>query len=135
MLHHWTHAILVSIKGHESNYQFPLTEDNLEIAAALEEKLKGDDDKATIIAFHEFIKIILYPRSQNDILNESDKWTDLIECLFALSALQEGGIFKSAHESTQMMSCAKYHIRGALLYEGYANRGHFNNSLYRYVYC
>lgn len=104
-------------------------------AAALESSLKADDQSSSVTAFHEFIKSILYPRSDNSFNSESDKWTDLIECLFALSALKEGGIFKGAHESTQMISYATYHIRGAILFEGYANRGRFNHNLYRYDCC
>jgi len=46
------------------------------------------------------------------------RWDDPFEGLFALSALQEDGTFKSAQLATQAFAQMKYHIWGAILYQG-----------------
>ncbi|PPR05282.1 hypothetical protein CVT26_011477 [Gymnopilus dilepis] len=133
LLHHWTHAIMLTLEGHTSGYQFPLTDSDKENARQLRDILKSGSTSGGITAFHHFIKPLLYSRTDSESMNEYTKWNEPVECLLAMSALREGGTFKSAHESTQILSYTGYHIRSAILYEGYANRKAFGDNLYKSV--
>ena len=59
LLHHWTHAILVSLDGHELQYIFPLTDSHKELAEALLAVLKGGSETEAVMAFHSFIYPVL----------------------------------------------------------------------------
>lgn len=77
------------------------------------------DSNPLIIAFHQFIKHILYPRkSPNKGCHISSKWDIPVECLFAIYNLQEDGLFKPPRLVTQTFAKVKYHIRGVILFEG-----------------
>jgi hypothetical protein len=119
LLHHWTHAMLITIEHEDSVYKFPLRDEDLVRAAKLKEALKGDPRTIPIDAFHNFIKPLLYPKTTGRPEGDYSRWDDPFECLFALSALREDGWFKPANLITQTYAQMKYHIRGAILYEGF----------------
>lgn len=120
LLHQWTVAILRSING-DGFYKFYLTDEHVMSAATLKSLLQQSNPTPTLDvmmdAFHDFIKFILFPQVYEG--RKYSKWDTPMECLFALTALQTGGIFKEAHNVTQMFAQTAYHIRGALIYEAY----------------
>jgi len=119
LLHHWTHAILVTIEGHRSGYKFPLTPDDYERAAKLKSGLKGDSNVVLIDTFHDFIKLFLYPKKVGRPKSDYSKWDDPFECLYALSALREDGNFQPASTVTRTFAQMEYHFHGAILYEAF----------------
>ena len=121
LLHQWTHAILLSIDGHDSGYQFPLTEDDLARASTLKDGLQQSPRTLHIEAFHMFIKPFMYPKLEGRSDGPYTKWDDVFECLFALSTLREDGNFQHASQVTQMFAKMKYFIRCTILYEAMRN--------------
>lgn len=117
LLHQWTHAILVTIDGHDSGYKFPLTKDDLGRAQKLKDALQQSPKSLHIEDFHDFIKPFMYPKTEGRSLGHYTKWDDVFECLFALSALREDGNFQPAGLITQMFAKMKYFIRSTILYE------------------
>jgi len=120
LLHQWTYAILVTIEGHESGYQFPLTLGDLERAANLKSGLQGDANVVLFDVFHDFIKPLLYPK-QAGLRPEGDysKWDDPLECMYAIAALRHDGTFQPAENVTGTFAMIKYHWRGAALYQAF----------------
>jgi hypothetical protein len=117
LLHQWTHAILITIDGHESGYKFPLTEDDLGRASMLKNALQQCPKESHIEIFHNFIMPFMYPKVEGRRVGSYTKWDDVFECLFSLSALREDGNFQPASLVTQMFAKMKYFIRSAILYE------------------
>ena len=134
LLHQWTLAILRTLED-DTFYSFTLSDDHVEAAKFFKSTLLASapapapPSPAAVEAFHDFIKFILFPQEQ--IPTASSKWEEPIECLFALTALQPGGIFKEAHNITQMFAQTSYHIRGAILFEGYRLQEEFEGNLYK----
>lgn len=117
LLHQWTHAILLTIEGHESGYKFPLTNDNLNRASILKDALQQSPNAPHIDVFHDFIKPFIYPKLEGRSNGPYTKWDDVFECLFALSALHEDGNFQLASLVTPMFAKMKYFIRSTILYQ------------------
>lgn len=117
LLHQWTHAILLTIDGHNSDYTFPLTKDDLNRASTLKNALQQSPKTLHIDIFHNFIKPFMYPKFEGRSEGPYTKWDDVFECLFALSALREDGNFQPAGLVTQMFAKMKYFIRSTILYE------------------
>ena len=59
----------------------------------------------------------MYPKTEGRRLGPYNKWDDVFECLFALSALREEGNFLPANQITQMFANMKYFIQSTILYE------------------
>ena len=118
LLHQWTHAILFSIPGHDSGYQFPLTESDLERASQLKEALQQSPELIHLELFHNFIMPFMYPKVEGRSDGPYTRWDDVSECLFALSSLNEDGNFKPAGLVTGMFAKMKYFIRSTILYQG-----------------
>ena len=110
--------MLVTLEGHDSGYKFPLTEEDQMRAAKLKKGLQGDPSVDLTGNFHGFIQPLLYVKTIGRSKGDYTRWDDPFEGLFALSALQEDGTFKSAELVTQAFAQMKYHIRGAILYQG-----------------
>ena len=121
LLHQWSHAILLSISGHESGYKFPLTEGDLDKAAKLKDALQQSPKLLHIEVFHDFIMPFMYPKVEGRSNGPYTKWDDVFECLFAISALREDGNFEAANQVTQMFAKMVYFIRTTMLYEGVRN--------------
>ena len=122
LLHQWTHAILITIDGHESGYTFPLTEDDIQRASILKNAIKQTPKSLHIDDFHNFIKPFMYLKVVGRSIGPFTKWDDVFECLFALSALREDGNFQPAGLITQMFVKMKYFIRSMVLYEAMRER-------------
>ncbi|EDR11764.1 uncharacterized protein LACBIDRAFT_313486 [Laccaria bicolor S238N-H82] len=137
LLHKWVHAILVTLEPNEpSGYMFPLTHGDRVRAAALKIALQSEDQDNVVLILHQFLKPLFYPldRSGLDAAQVvAGKWGEVNECLQALTALQSDGTFKEAHNVTQMYAKLCYHIRAAILYEGYLNADKFGGDLYESV--
>lgn len=118
ILHQWTHAILLTIPGHDSGYKFPLTEDDLDRASTLKDALQQSPKLLHIEVFHNFIKPFMYPKVEGRSPGPYTKWDDVSECLFALSSLNEDGNFKPAGIVTPIFAKMKYFIRNTILYQG-----------------
>lgn len=133
LLHEWTVAILKSTKDHSSGYKFGLSSDHEQATRELESSLHSitKPTEHTVQVFHKFIKHVLFPPTKRT--GRYNKWDNPIERLFALSALQHGGIFKQPLNITQMFAYTSYHIRGAILFEGYKihENDDFAGDLYR----
>lgn len=117
LLHQWTHAILLTIPGHDSGYKFPLTGDDLDRASKLKDALQQSPKSLHLELFHDFIMPFMYPKVEGRSLGLYTKWDDVSECLFALSSLSEDGNFKAAGLVTQMFAKMKYFIRSTILYQ------------------
>lgn len=97
----------------------------------------GDDDDILdsdlICSFHAFICPFLYPRAQSTG-HKPSKWNNPIERFMAVYSLQADRTFRKAQDVTQLFAILTYHIRGAILYQGFLNCDNFDGNLYRYVY-
>ena len=63
LLHHFTHALLVTIDDHKPGYKIPLTDEDKERTKTLKLCLQGKSEtKLLIDTFHDFIKPLLYPK-------------------------------------------------------------------------
>jgi hypothetical protein len=93
--------------------------------------LKSGPASESVEPFHLFMYSILVPCTSSEDADEYSKWNESSECLFALSALREDGNFDPPHDVTQMFAQTTYHIRGAILFEGYRIKGDFGNDLVR----
>ena len=73
-------------------------------------------EDAALRAFHDFFKhfLLITTDSTND---EDIKWSNVLECLMAIYALQEDGNFRQPSGVSQMFATLHYHIRGAIVYE------------------
>lgn len=123
LLHQWTHAILLTVEGHESGYQFPLTDDDYQRASKLKDALQQSPKELHLEVFHDFIKPFMYPKVEGRSPGPFSKWDDVFECLFALSALRDDGNFQPAGLVTQMFAKMEYFIRNSMLYEGTRQEG------------
>ena len=132
-LHKWIHAILITLEPDQpSGYRFPLTKGDGDRAKALKMALQSEDQDNIVLVLHQFLKPLLYPldRSGLDSTHVAGKWGEVHECLQALTALESDGTFKAAHDVTQMYAKLSYHIRAAILYEGYLNAHNFGGNVY-----
>ncbi|KIM38448.1 hypothetical protein M413DRAFT_75856, partial [Hebeloma cylindrosporum] len=118
LLHQWTHAIMLTLEGHESGYTFPLTDEDKSNAMALREALRADSTDLPIDTFHVFIKPLLYPKNHGLVPGSYSKFNEPFECFYALRALRDDGNFQPADMVTQTFAKFKYFIRGTVLYEG-----------------
>ena len=94
-----------------------MTEGDLGRASLLKDALQQSLKTLHIEVFHDFIMPFMYPKVEGRSLGPYNKWDDVFECLFALSALREDGNFLPANQITQMFAKMKYFIRSAILYE------------------
>jgi hypothetical protein len=95
-----------------------LTEDDLDRASSLKNALQEAPNALHIELFHSFIMPFMYPKVEGRRPGPYNKWDDVFECLFALSALRKDGNFQPANQVTQMFAKMKYFIRSTILYEG-----------------
>lgn len=95
-----------------------MTKDDLANAAVLKDALQNSPKDLHIEVFHNFIMPFMYPKVEGRRPGPYNKWDDVFECLFALSALREDGNFQPANQVTQMFAKMKYFIRSTILYEG-----------------
>jgi hypothetical protein len=94
-----------------------LTEEDHGRALILKNALQDSPKTLHIEVFHNFIMPFMYPKVEGRSLGPYNKWDDVFECLFALSALREDGNFHAANQVTQMFAKMKYFIRSTILYE------------------
>ncbi|KIM35047.1 hypothetical protein M413DRAFT_79781, partial [Hebeloma cylindrosporum] len=118
LLHQWTHAVMVTLEGHESGYTFPLTDEDKSNAMALRDALLDESTDFPIDVFHIFIKPLLYPKDHTLIPGPYSKFNEPFECFYALRNLRDDGNFNPADLVTQMFAKFKYFIRATVLYQG-----------------
>jgi hypothetical protein len=94
-----------------------LTEDDRGRALILKNLLQESPKTLHIEVFHDFIMPFMYPKVEGRTVGPYNKWDDVFECLFALSALREDGNFLPANQVTQMFAKMKYFIRSTILHE------------------
>ena len=116
--HQWTHAVMLTIDGHESGYTFPLTEEDKRNALELKKALIAQPKKLHIDLFHVFIKPLVYPMDHSLIPGPYSKFNEPFECFYALSCLREDGNFQPPNLVTQKFARMKYFTRGTVLYQG-----------------
>ena len=79
LLHQWTHVILLTIDGHDSDYKFSLTEDDLNRASILKKALQQSPTTFHIDIFHNFIKPFRYPKCQGQSEGSYTKWNNVVQ--------------------------------------------------------
>ena len=88
--------------------------DSSECGGERRERSKYED--SALRAFHDFFKHFLLVTT--DLPTDEDiKWTNVLECLMAIYALQEDGNFRQPSSVSQMFATLHYHIRGAIVHE------------------
>ena len=95
-----------------------MTQDDIDRASILKNCLQQSPKNLYIEVFHNFIMPFMYPKVEGRRAGPYNKWDDVFECLFALSALREDGNFLPANLITQMFAKMKYFIRSTILYQG-----------------
>ena len=92
-------------------------------------------DSELVQVVHDFVQSIVYPRARTDttLRHTPSKWDDPIERFIAINSLQPDGNFRPARLVTQVFVIFHYHIRGAILYEGYSRLDEFEGDIYKYV--
>lgn len=127
-LHSLVYSVLLSHKGHPSNYKFPLPPDFTQRIVALESCLAGPITADHLTIFHDFIYPLL--SSQSSVLEEN-KWSMVLECWLALYAMEMEGNFLNASQLTGLLAKMTYHCRAVTFYQSYLHRKDFlNDSVY-----
>ena len=78
-------------------------------------------EDAALRVFHDFFKHFLLVTTDSTT-DEDIKWSNVLECLMAIYALQEDGNFRQPSGVSQMFAALHYHIRGAIVYEALCMR-------------
>jgi hypothetical protein len=132
LLHTLAYAILLTLQGHPSGYQFPLTDTERRAGFRLLNILNGEPGDA-LVAFHDFVFPFLAGRDDPHTLDHAEysKWNEVIECFLAIISLKPDGNFKQARDVTQVFAKLEYACRGAVLYEALKNRMNFYNDPYQ----
>ena len=132
LLHQWSHAIMLSLEGHESGYTFPLTDEDKHNASELKAALIAQPQELHVELFHTFIKPLFYPKDHSVIPGPYSKFNEPFECLYALSALRADGNFQPSDQVTQLFARMKYFVRGTMLHEGLSKS---TGDLYKLSVC
>lgn len=130
-LHQFALAILLTLEGNPSSYEFTLTDGDRMRASDLVEELKSNREPRDIGIFHSFIMPFLYGRDPQASDEDYSKWNEPVEGFMALHNLQEDGNFKPPNQVTQLFAQLHYHIRGAMLYEGIRTADDFGSNVYK----
>ena len=109
----------------ESGYQFPLTSGDQANLRSLKKRLVKQCPKDCVVAFHKFIKPLLYPSESASI----SKWDDSMECFIVLYSLDEDGTFKQPKNMSPLFSVLWYFIQCAIFQEASIGK----DNLLRYV--
>jgi hypothetical protein len=120
---------MTSIEGAGTEYQFPLSQDDLARLGRLKNALTKSKTNDAIEALHDLFKHIFYPRSFPGSTENLSKWNSPFECLMAVYNLKEDGNFNAAKDVTQMFAQIHYHIRGSILYEAVRHKAKFDHNL------
>jgi hypothetical protein len=128
-LHSLARAILLTIQGHASGYQFPLTPESVAVGKSLLEDLDSDVETATL--FPRFHKLIHPCFSAQNISGEYSKWNEILECFMAIYALKDDGNFENGADLTQFFAKLKYLCRSVQLYASVESIGDFGNDVIR----
>jgi len=121
------YSILESIKGHSSNYAYPLTNEMHVMALELSQKLtSGSLDRSIMKIFHKFIYSLL---SYSSSIDENNKWSMVAECWLAISSIREAGNFIAPKDLSGVLAKMEYHCRAVTLYESHLQVDKFDNSL------
>jgi hypothetical protein len=105
----------LTLTGHASSYQFPLTDLSRQAGQHLLECLDaGLDRRTSITALHAFIYPFLAARED---LGEYNKWDEVLECFLAITCLKDDGNFEEPCNVTQLFAICKYLCRSATLFQ------------------
>ncbi|KAF8890221.1 hypothetical protein BD779DRAFT_1671550 [Infundibulicybe gibba] len=132
LLHHFAHAILSTLAGASTSYQFPLSPEDQARGTKLLELLTSSQEDITQ-SFHEFISPFLFAGTSLDSTGKYSKWASVLECCLAIYCLNDDGTFRKPQYVTQVFAKVVYHCRGATLYEALENIDTFNGDPYKAV--
>ncbi|KIJ31750.1 hypothetical protein M422DRAFT_266500 [Sphaerobolus stellatus SS14] len=110
-------AILYSINNQERIDHLALLPEDTTRARTLLNAL-NDSQEPKIHLIHAVFLPLCYIRKPTGNIIAPYKWNNPLECLITIHALQEKGQFIDPSLATPIFTQLKYHIRGAILYEG-----------------
>lgn len=114
VLYSLTQAVLLSLKGSVSSYQFPLRPSDVQAGNHLLACLENGKEKEAVASLHSFIYPFL---SAKDSTGTYDKWQEVLECFMAVYSLTPDGNYEGPSSSTHLFAIIKYLCRGCTLYE------------------
>lgn len=129
-LYHCAVAILRTLEDGYSGYKFPVGESQAAAAHDLLAILDGATGNASA-AFHHFIKPLFFAPEEDLNMMDYRKWSNILECVFAVHFVQEDGNFWQLHEITQTFAHFLYGIWGAVLFESSLHIRDHNHDLYK----
>lgn len=128
-LQSFAQAVLKTIDGHDSGYQFPLSPEQIDAGNNLLKCLHTNSQE-NILVFHKFAYPLL---AANAVQDTSNKWNSPMECFLAIYNLKEDGNFQEASNVTQLFAKLEYHCRGATLFESHQKKSKFGHDITQYV--
>ena len=117
-------SILRSQNSNNSNYKFPLTDNQIRLASELYACCQSNH--LVVPALHA-LSLNLFSMPPFEIA--IDKWQCSLMCYLALDNLHEDGRFTEAHNLTSNLAHWEYIIRAVTLYEAERTKNNYRNSL------
>src|SRR5436190_18039483 len=116
ILHSLVQAVLLSMAGLVSSYQFPLGPSDIQAGNNLLACLEQPKEKETVSSLHSFVYQFL---SAKNSTGTYDKWQETLECFMAIYSLTSNGNYEGASSATHLFAIIKYLCRGSTLYEAF----------------
>ncbi|PPQ84106.1 hypothetical protein CVT24_002277, partial [Panaeolus cyanescens] len=116
---HFLLTILLCANNCPPYYTLPLSNHQQSAVESLRKSLttSAEPSMEAVTHIHELAKSMFYPLGVPKPGETQDRWTHVLDCLIAVSALKDDGSFKAAHEVTQTFAILQYLIRGTVFYE------------------
>jgi hypothetical protein len=117
VLHALLQAVLLTIQGTAAQYQFPLSQSDIQAGQNLLLFLDNPDSGADGV---QLLHAFAYPfLGAHDRTGGYNKWMDVLECFMAIYSLKSDGNYEDASSSTHFFAILKYLCRGTILFEAF----------------
>ena len=119
-------AVLRSLHGDPSAYQFPLDRDQRAMANRLHTALSSQDPIPPLTIHKLLYSLVAVPT----LGSGSDQWKSPLMCWLAISGIRTGGRFLPAHEYTRVLAKWEYLLRNLHFYEAVVHQDEYADELY-----
>lgn len=114
-LHALIQSILLTLNGHSSGYNYPLSANMIAAAQRLLNGLNTSEGISSLLPkLHALVYLCFSPQPA---LSPYSKWNDVLECFMAIYALKEDGNFENGADLTNFFAILKYLCRSTILYQ------------------
>lgn len=119
-------AVLRSLHGDPSAYQFPLNDDQCTMAEDLYVALSSQEPIPPLTIHKLLYSLVAVPAPGSG----SDQWKSPLMCWLAISGIRTGGRFLPAHEYTRILAKWEYLLRNLHFYEAVNHQEEYADELY-----